>query len=245
MAKTVVGLFDTWEEAEAARDRLITDGFSAGDIQLKMHPAASGEAADHGTMDAVRNFFYDLFGGEHVDAGPYAEAIRRGGAVVAVMQVDEDRLEMTRNSLLAAGAVDLEKRTTEWRAEGFRDFDPAAKPYSATEIEEKRRSQQPVVGDREIDPNGVRVYASPDLEPERQRRYREHFRANFAGLGEYADFHPAYLYGYSLHSDPAYVDRPWNLMEADARSDWERQHPVGSWDKFKAAIRFGWDSIKT
>ena len=34
----------------------------------------------------------------------------------------------------------------------------------------------------------------------------------------------------------------WNEIEPDLRSDWERRYPQGGgWERFKAAVRRGWE----
>ena len=53
-------------------------------------------------------------------AGRYAEAMRRGGTLVSV-RVAEDRANEVAEIMQRHQAVDLDKRTAEWRAAGWRD----------------------------------------------------------------------------------------------------------------------------
>jgi uncharacterized protein (TIGR02271 family) len=72
--------------------------------------------------------------------------------------------------------------------------------------------------------------------------YRSHYTSNFADQGSYEDFEPAYTYGRGLRSDARYADRDWDSIEADARSDWSTRNPGSSWERFKAAVRHGWET---
>jgi uncharacterized protein (TIGR02271 family) len=74
--------------------------------------------------------------------------------------------------------------------------------------------------------------------------FRRHHTTTFAGSGmHYEDYEPAYRYGYDLGMHEHYRSRDWGALEADARRDWETHHP-GTWERFKAAIRYGWDKVR-
>jgi uncharacterized protein (TIGR02271 family) len=171
MDQTVIGVFDTYDHAERAKQQLIARGFSANDVQVRAHSAdlAGTESStttsshDVGFMDSVRNFFADLFGPDTDDVGHYSEAVRRGGAVVAVTVADESRVDSAREALAATGAVDIEKRVEEWRQSGYEGYSADAAPYSREEVAQERSRVIPVVeeelevGKREVDLGAVRV----------------------------------------------------------------------------------------
>nr|WP_217345125.1 YsnF/AvaK domain-containing protein [Noviherbaspirillum sp. L7-7A]MBV0879349.1 YsnF/AvaK domain-containing protein [Noviherbaspirillum sp. L7-7A] len=177
MDQTVIGVFDTYDHAERAKQQLIARGFSANDVQVRAHSADLGTTGTTGTttsttatrdddvgfMDGVRNFFADLFGPDQDDAGHYSEAVRRGGAVVAVTVSDETRVDSAREALAATGAVDIEKRVAEWRATGYEGYRSDAAPYTRDEIQQERSRVIPVVqeelevGKRQVDLGAVRV----------------------------------------------------------------------------------------
>jgi hypothetical protein len=75
--------------------------------------------------------------------------------------------------------------------------------------------------------------------------YRSHWDDNYSSLGgSYDDYEPAYRYGTEMRSSTRYRDRSWDEVESDLKSDWESRHPGEStWEKFKAAVRRGWDKI--
>jgi len=73
--------------------------------------------------------------------------------------------------------------------------------------------------------------------------FRKHYATAFAGRGAaYTEYEPAYRYGYELRTNERYRGRDWATLEADARRDWEARHP-STWERFKDAIRYGWESL--
>lgn len=131
MRQTVLGVFDRSAAARAAAQQLRDSGFGDS-VQVTDELDSVGAAApdEHGVMAHVRSFFAELFGpGDERQVPPYAEAVRRGGAVVKVTVDGETEADAARTALQAAGAVDLEERVTEWRAAGWSDepyFDASA-----------------------------------------------------------------------------------------------------------------------
>lgn len=73
--------------------------------------------------------------------------------------------------------------------------------------------------------------------------WRQHYGTTFMNRGAYADYEPAYRYGYDLAGNERYRGRDWAALEADARRDWESRH-AGTWEQFKDAIRYGWDKVR-
>jgi hypothetical protein len=72
--------------------------------------------------------------------------------------------------------------------------------------------------------------------------YRRDFQTNYASSGaQYDEYAPAYRYGYDIASDPQYRGRNFDQVESDLRSDYGRRYPNSAWDRFKNAIRYGWD----
>jgi len=74
--------------------------------------------------------------------------------------------------------------------------------------------------------------------------FRQHCATAFAGKGVgYTEYEPAYRYGYELGTNERYRGQDWVALEADARRDWEARHP-NTWERFKDAIRYGWDKVR-
>jgi uncharacterized protein (TIGR02271 family) len=74
--------------------------------------------------------------------------------------------------------------------------------------------------------------------------YRRHHGSMFIGSATtYEEYEPAYHYGYDLGVNERYRGRDWTALEADARRDWDARRP-GTWERFKDAIRYGWDKVR-
>ena len=67
----------------------------------------------------------------------YAEAVRRGGALVTV-RADEARASEVSDIMRDHGAVDIEGRVERWRESGWERFDAGADPYSADQVRQDR-----------------------------------------------------------------------------------------------------------
>jgi hypothetical protein len=78
--------------------------------------------------------------------------------------------------------------------------------------------------------------------------YRRDWTSKYASTGgSYDDYAPAYSYGSEMAGSDKYRGRQWNDVESDLRSDWDVRHPgaagASTWERFKAAVRHGWDRI--
>jgi uncharacterized protein (TIGR02271 family) len=83
-----------------------------------------------------------------------------------------------------------------------------------------------------------------ELGAENDQAWRSHWTSNYAAAGgSYDDYAPAYRYGSEMRRSELYRNRPWDEAESDLRQDWEATRPGSTWEKFKAAVRHGWDRI--
>lgn len=74
--------------------------------------------------------------------------------------------------------------------------------------------------------------------------FRHHFETTaYATDYTYDQYRPAYRYGYDLAADDQYRDKDWDMIENDARSNWESRNP-GTWERFKASVRHAWEELK-
>lgn len=128
MRHTVIGIFDTYDQAEVARSALLASGFNSGDIELQAAPLAPSSPADPslnaGTVEAsdtsmlgnIERFFSMLFGGRErpPEVEHYSEAVRRGAILVAVDTATDDRADLARETLAQQGAIDIDERAASW-----------------------------------------------------------------------------------------------------------------------------------
>jgi uncharacterized membrane protein len=68
----------------------------------------------------------------------YAEGVRRGGTLVLVQTEDTPQSEVARRVLDRYDPVDMEERTGQWRAEGWKQLEVEAEPYQEDDIERER-----------------------------------------------------------------------------------------------------------
>ncbi len=152
MSKSVVGLFDSFEDAELAKHTLLSHGFLGRDIVISAQAPETtdtpeGQVKQRETpMQKTENFFSEVFGASgSVDAGHYTEAIRRGGAVVTVTVSDETNVDIVRSALASSGAVDIDERVAAWRASGYAGYQKGSAPYTAAQAGQEGSQVIPVI----------------------------------------------------------------------------------------------------
>lgn len=115
---------------------------AAGPIVAALTGAGAGAVAG-GLIGALTDLGIDETAAEY-----YAEAVRRGAALVTV-RVDESRVDEAERILRDHGAFDIEDRVVRWRSEGWTGYNRDAEPFSIDEIERNRtryRASQPPLG---------------------------------------------------------------------------------------------------
>jgi len=173
MNQTVVGVFNSHEAAERAAETLASQGFDRSQMHVKSTGVDSPDTASGttgtdpgregtGVMASIRHFFAELFGDDEEESGHYAEAVRRGGGVLAV-EVDDSRLDAAREALTRCGAMNIEEQVSNWRSQGWSGHDSEAAPYSREQATAERQNVVPVVeeqlevGKRQVSGGAVRV----------------------------------------------------------------------------------------
>ena len=143
MAKTVIGLFNDRREAQQVVQALVDDGFRREDIRT----VTSQEEASVGTLTAL--------GAPEPEARQYAEAVRRGGAVVLVDAAD-DRANRAVAIMERSPAVDRETRTG---ADAARERGRAgAREVETGDVKVPVVEEELQVGTRQVQRGGVRLY---------------------------------------------------------------------------------------
>src|SRR4051812_9538002 len=85
---------------------------------------------DENREGGISGFFHRLFGGDDDDAGHYAEAHRRGNAIVTVTLPNDDQAERAIDIMNSGGAIDIDRQVDRYRQEGYQNYDASAQPYS-------------------------------------------------------------------------------------------------------------------
>jgi uncharacterized protein (TIGR02271 family) len=189
--KTIIGVFDDYNTAEKAARELEQSGVPRSSIEVASHlktgaAGSSGRTSEH--EGGVKGFFPRMFGGgAEEDAGHFAEVVRRGAAAVCVTAPSGD-IDRIANALNNSGAIDVDRRVSEYRQAGYTGYDPSAPPYSSEEAARERErlrggsSTQSIpvieedlrVGKRAVQRGGVRIYSRMVEQPvEEEVRLRE------------------------------------------------------------------------
>lgn len=165
MDKKIFGVFDTRDEAEAARDDLIDSGYDSSDIDIIDRPPGEAGAAAATTRTepvGLWDRIVDFFGME--DREYYTEASRRGGLVVAVT-APEDEIDRAVAILQQHNPVDLKTRGEEWRKSGWTGTRAEATPRAEATTPRGKEDTIPVVEERlQVgklieERGGVRIYS--------------------------------------------------------------------------------------
>jgi len=149
MENTVVGVYDSYSQAQNAMNELLSAGFSRSDVQL--NPDSDRTTAEPGNVTSaetreshggsgIGNFFRSLFGmddeAEHRDV--YSEAVRRGSCVLTVNAGSEADRDRAADIMNRYDPIDIDERSSSWKSQGWTGYDESAPMYTDSEIEKDR-----------------------------------------------------------------------------------------------------------
>lgn len=146
MSTTLVGLFDTRAEAQAACSKLEAAGIDKKLMRVSHDEAASilasakPSAQPEKEQGAIRRFFAELFGdSDQESAAHFSEAVRRGNAVLTVHVANEARADAISDLMEDCGAVDVDERVEAWIADGY------AAPIAADPVPPRQTPREPLM----------------------------------------------------------------------------------------------------
>jgi len=184
-------------------------------------------------------------------AGYYAEGVRRGNTLVTA-EVTEERVDEVVRIMERYHPIDIDERATSWQREGWTGFD--ANRDTATTTDEWNRSRYTTnvgtAGNGGSTTSAGTGYSTPTSTEatnfaEYDPFFRSHYQTHYANSGfTYAQYEPAYRYGYTLATDDRYYGRDWDLIEPEARQYWNQHYADTPWERFKDAVRYGWQQVK-
>ena len=165
MSITLAAVFDDRNDAEQARRRLEAERIDPQQIQITddtstITGAATSDAParrdDDHRPGGLRRFFSELFGTGDDNAGDdnvshYAEAVRRGSAVLSVNLASNARIDELTAILEDCGAVDIDQRVEQWKADGYTGYDEAAPRYSEPAQNESKAGEVLPVVEEELE----------------------------------------------------------------------------------------------
>lgn len=323
MVKTVIGSFDSYDEAQRVVRDLKDEGFMENDVSIVAGNAGSRymagsdrdaidtgtTRADHttsgaatgavtgGVVGGAAGLAASLMGlaipgiGPIIAAGPivaaltgagvgavaggliggltdlgvsetdaqyYAEAVRRGGALVTV-RADESRAESAADIMRRHEAVDIERRAETWRQSGWSGFDTKAAPYSAEEVDRERESWRSTStgtgsgASRMYEATGGTGGSSGMASSSGGTGGSSGMTGSSGGMGatertgsgSYAGGGGSLAGGTGTSGSRPRTSAEWNTYEQDFRKDYETNYAGrgGSFDEYAPAYRYGFDSV--
>ncbi|MGI4789008.1 MAG: YsnF/AvaK domain-containing protein [Janthinobacterium lividum] len=156
MSKTVVGLFPDNKDAQAAMTGLETMGIKRNSVQVMTSDA----------RDKVLNALTSV-GVPQDDSHLYAEAVRRGGALV-IGSVEDTQADQAVAVLDRNNSLDIDKLGSRYRESGYTGFDAAQAAYAGPDLQAERDLNSQItipivaeelqVGKRSVERGGARIH---------------------------------------------------------------------------------------
>lgn len=189
MSKTIVGLFNSTAAAQQVKQSLVADGYDASSIRIVANNQeetsqtstefGDGRSSDTGTGigQKISDFFHSLTGGDEHAHSHYASGVNEGGALLTVRAEDDEATEIAnllrqhgaRNidegsqqtgsqQTMGSGAAGYGASTGREFAAGDAERDVAGRNMTG-ETAIPVVEEELVVGKREVDRGGVRIYS--------------------------------------------------------------------------------------
>lgn len=163
MTHTVVGLFDSKEEARDAMKALTSAGFIKEDVDVsnrKFADAVPSTTDDSGDLtDDVSNFFSNLFSDDENSRQRYTYAAREADAILTVQTDSKDRAEKAADIMDDNGAINVNDRAAQYQQR----FAAGGKTAQGKNLKGDNEVTIPVVeenlevGKRAVETGGVRI----------------------------------------------------------------------------------------
>jgi hypothetical protein len=132
---------------------------------------------------------------------------------------------------------------------------------TAPELDDRPGERNPLGGDNvPLQRGGMRIYPrgqadtpnedtlsilrGDDMNDPDDLYFRSHWQDTFSySGGTFQEYEPAYRYGLTMSRSTIYHGRPWEDVETELRETWLHSYPESGWDKFKEAVRQGWNRV--
>jgi uncharacterized protein (TIGR02271 family) len=193
MTHTVVGLFDSKNEAQAAMQELVQQGFIQENIDFSNRSVSNTnttnttdttDVTNTGSGDSISNFFGSLFGDDPAASRNYTDAASDADAILTVQVDSAERAIQAAEILDRNGAIDVDERAAQYRQTyeqtyGTTENTMTNQPTAAVSQNETAIpiiEEELQVGKREVERGGARIRSRVIEKPveERLRLREEH-----------------------------------------------------------------------
>ncbi|GAB3165670.1 YsnF/AvaK domain-containing protein [Telluribacter humicola] len=142
MRQTIVGMFDSSEEARNAENKLVERGFDRSRIDISdrhegydTQHTSTDRDNDH-KEDSIGHFFRSLFGDTYDDnADKLTHVARKSGCIVTVHADSREEAERAADILDDAGAIDIDDRAAQYGYAGTTGTTTHREGYTNMEID--------------------------------------------------------------------------------------------------------------
>jgi uncharacterized protein (TIGR02271 family) len=104
-------------------------------------------------------------------------------------------------------------------------------------IEFRERTEEPVISKKARVVEEVRVGMKVNERTERIRETAKKTDVEVQRTGAADEYSSAWEYGSSASSSELYRGRPFEEIEPQLRTDWERKYPESKWERFKESVK--------
>lgn len=126
MTHTVIGLFDSRSEAQAAMQDLVQEGFIRENIDISNRSvtdstdfSADTISTGSGSGGGISGFFNSLFGDDETTANTYTNVANDADAILSVQVDSDERARRAAEILDRNGAIDVDERGSQYSNQNY------------------------------------------------------------------------------------------------------------------------------
>src|SRR5829696_4773584 len=113
MAQTVIGLFESDNEAQRAVERLAEIGVNRSQVDVSRGSSESSVNSGEENEGGIKRFFQSLFGGSD-DSDRYSRVSSSGATIVTVHAQTSEEAQRAAEILDSCGAMDVDERDSQY-----------------------------------------------------------------------------------------------------------------------------------
>lgn len=163
MTHTIIGLFDSQSEAQAAMSDLVAAGFAKENIDFSNRRYDDGASTSTattsgaGTGGGIGGFFNSLFGDDTDEARRYSDVATDTEAILTVQTDSDERARQIADILDRNGAVDVDERSNQYQATYAQSGGTTSNQTTEGDMTIPIIEEELQVGKRTVEQGGVRV----------------------------------------------------------------------------------------
>ncbi len=158
MTHTVIGLFDSRNEAETASQELVKNGFALESLDVSNTKTGRKtmdtptNTGNESVGDSIGNFFSSMFGSDSAEARNYSAAAGQTEAILTVQTDSSDKARKAAEILDKNGAVDVDERNARTQQNSAQTGKTVEGDMKIPVMEENLQ-----VGKRTVETGGARI----------------------------------------------------------------------------------------